>query len=146
MHAAVQTRLVGLPVLLGVLLLGTGCVPLTRARLEPETSLRQAQGLALRTSPEAWTIELTLPNPGGAVPWEVVPEGLPPVKRRAEGERAIFAWEVSAARWRDKHPFLVQVRTAGLDETVSLPHPTLEQDLAKPLRIVLEILRPIPHF
>lgn len=142
MSLLARTRSAALP----ALLLVVGCVPLKQAHLKPETTIGQATARALRTSPGAWTVELRLPDPGGAVSWRVVPEGLPPVSRRGEGDRAVFAWEVPAARWRDKRPFLAQVQAAGLDETIRIPHPTHEQDLAKPLWIVLEILRPIPHF
>lgn len=141
----VRVRSGSLSVLLG-LLLGAGCVPLTRAHLKPETSLRQATALAVRAASGAWTIELRLPDPGGAVSWRVVPEGQTQVARRAEGELAVFAWDVPATRWRDPNPFSVQIQAAGVDETLRIPHPTSEQRLAKPLSIALEILRPIPHF
>ena len=142
MSRSTRMRFAALP----VLLVAAGCVPLRQAHLKPETTIGQAAARALRTSPEAWTVELRLPDPDGAVSWRVVPEGSPPVSRRGEGDRSVFAWEVPAARWRDKRPFLAQVQAAGLDETIRIPHPTHEQDLAKPLWIVLEILRPIPHF
>lgn len=132
--------------LLAGLLLTAGCVPLTRAHLQPETSFQRATAQALRISQEAWRLELRLPDPGGAVDWQVVPEDSPPATRRAEGDQAVFAWEISAARWRDKRPFQVRIQAAGVDELVSIPHPTFEQALAKPLWIALQILRPIPRF
>lgn len=131
---------------LAIPLLMAGCVPLKKAHLNPETSIRQATVRALRASPETWTIELRLPDPSGAVSWQVAPEGSAPVSRKTEDDQSVFTWEILAARWRDKRPFLVQVQAAGLDETIRIPHPTYEQGLAEPLWIVLRILQPIPHF
>jgi len=131
---------------LPLLLLPAGCVPLKQAHLHPETSLRRATVQALRISQEAWRLELRLPDPDGAVGWQVVPEDSAPMTRRAEGDQTVFAWEIPAARWRDKRPFLARIQAAGLDETIRIPHPTSEQGLAKPVQIVLEVLRPVPHF
>lgn len=133
---------------LPMLLLMGGCVPLTRAHLSPEASLKDIRAWAERIPGGGWRIRMSLPDPGGRVGWVVTSEEAPMAVRSIEGERAVYTWEIPAARWKEAPPFTVRIQAAGLDEVVRLGHPRTETTLSDGATILLEILTlpfRIPH-
>lgn len=119
-----------------------GCVPLTKARLTTNSTITDVRAEAKRLESQGWEISLSLPNPTGAVQWSVTPLEAAEVKRQDANDRSNFTWRISAERWRDSAPFKAQVKAAGIDEVISISHPTRETTMSDGATVALKVLLP----
>lgn len=123
------------------------CVPLEKADLTVGGQFRSAKAAATRSEDGTWLISLSLPDPTGSMAWHVVPEDAadPVVVRGPGGWTA--AWRISRSRWLDSRPLKIQVQNQnGLDVPMYLGHPHTEERMHTAVRVILEILRPLPRF
>ena len=131
----------------GVVLLAlVACAPMKDAYLPPRTSIIDVQARAKRLETGGWEICLSLPSTAAA--WSVSIGEPYDVIRQDEGGRAKFSWIIPPERWRSAEPFRPHVKASGIDEVVTIPHPTRETVIATGVEVLLDILflpSKIPH-
>lgn len=129
--------LVGLSVL--------GCVPLRQANLPVQSQLGKVEAEAEREAAGGWSIRMKLPNPAGSVQWNVHPRDASEVELRATKDATVAQWRITRERWREPKPFKVEIRNQnGLDLTVALGHPTVENAPHSAVIVLLQILGSVP--
>lgn len=122
------------------------CAPMKQAELLPRTSIMDVQAGAKRLDSGEWEICLSLPST--ATDWSVSLEEPFEVIRHDERGRANHSWIIPAERWRKPEPFKPHVKASGIDQIVTIPHPTRETRIAPGVEIVLDIVflpSKIPH-